>query len=322
MDPLLGELRPTSSTVARFGVVMGEGSARRVLIDGVEQSARWAKGFYPKHGDPVLVLVSAAPTGQSSNLVLCATQGSPDALVEPPSEASVTAVPAASPTITVSAGGTSYTAKIVGAAPVVGDLVFLEWRSGVAYAVGVIGSTPAPEPPPPPAPIIPPPPPPSAATTGTLAVPALDSGTFAVGAGRWDSYYKQHVTQGSWGGKSYSGAWFYGTSAQQLAGRTITGIRMQLASRRRVGNYNTPVALRLHAHTSPNRPGGDVPRVAGPYIVNIGPGSPGGWVDLPLDFAPALVAGGGISIVGGDYASITGRGEDPSSGLLHIDWSS
>jgi hypothetical protein len=89
-----------------------------------------------------------------------------------------------------------------------------------------------------------------------------------------------------------------------------------------VGGNNDPATIHIYAHTSGSRPGGDVSRVTGPHDVVIAPHSGQTWHDLPLTFASAIVAGGGISIAGGPYAGFYSRLDDPESGKLLISWSS
>lgn len=324
IDPLLGEAAPSSTTAARFGVIVdtalaGAPPVLSVSIDGVVQSARWSSGYFPVVGEPVLVLVTAGPTGQSSNLVICAVTGSPAVAVLPPAEAIVTAVPASSPTISVAIDGISYTARVVGAAPAIGDRVLLTWRGSTAYAVGKIGTTPAPAPVLPVAPPAAPAPPPGGATSGTASFAAIDSATARAGSG-WNSPSGQTVIQGSYGSVTYAGAWFYGTAPSSLGGRTLTGARVYLPARRRMGSYNDAVVIHLYAHTSASRPGGDVSRVVGPHDITLPPGWGGGWVDIPASLAAQVVAGGGLGIAGNPYAGLDGRGDNPQSGAVQIDW--
>lgn len=162
-------------------------------------------------------------------------------------------------------------------------------------------------------------PPPGGGQVGTAMFPAIDSGTARVGSG-WNSPSGQNLWQGSYGGPAFAGAWFYGTGPSGLAGRTITGARLLLGARRHMGNHNSPATINLYAHNSATRPVGDVTRTSGAYGVVMQPGSGGGWVNIPLPYAAQIIAGGGISIAGNPYAGIVGRGEDPNSGLLAIDW--
>lgn len=316
-NPLLGQSTGSSSSLLRLGDVVLDGPVLALSVDGLVQSARWLQGYVPTAGDAVAFIVTRDQDGQSSNLVLGRVAATSSPVL--PDEALVIVVPASSATITVAIDGTSYTAKFVGPAPAVGDRVLLEHRRSMIYVVGKVGTTAAPAPPePPPAP---PAPPPTSPTTGTASFGAIDSATARVGSG-WNSPSGQTVIQGTYGGVSYAGAWFYGTAPSSLAGRTLTGARVYLAARRRMGSYNDPVVIHLYAHTSTSRPGGDVSRVVGPHDVTLPSGWGGGWVDIPTSLAAQVVAGGGLGIAGSPYAGVSGRGDDPQSGALSIDWTS
>lgn len=322
IDPLLGELGLSPSTRLLLGDVASQDGSLVVRVGGVTQSARWSRNYHPIEGDAVAVLVTAGATGQSSNLVLCAVGSSPSSLALPPAEATVTAAPAASPTITVEAAGVSYQAKVAYPSPAIGDLVLLTWRDTVAYAIGLIGATAPPAPPAPVDPLPTPQPPPPPASNGDLGVPAIDSGTYQVGAGWNDRTFGSDVVQGAYGGRVSTGAWFYGTSPSSLAGRTITRFRIYLPARRRMGNYNDVTTLHFYAHNASSRPGGEPTRVVGPIDINIPPGFGGDWVDLSGEFAAVVIGGGGISVAGDPYSGLVGRGVDPQSGTLVFDWTS
>ena len=314
-NPLLGQPAGSSSSLLRFGDIVLAGTSLTLSVDGLVQSARWVQGYVPALGDAVAFVVTRDQEGQSSNLVLGKVAATSSPVL--PDEALVTSVPASSATITVAIDGTSYTAKFVGTAPAVGDRVLLEHRRGMVYVVGKVGTTAAPAPPePPPAP---PAPPPTGPTSGTATFGATDSATARVGSG-WNSPSGQTVIQGSYGGVTYAGSWFYGTAPSSLGGRTIAGARVYLAARRRMGSYNDPVTIHLYAHTSTSRPGGDVSRVVGPHNVTLPPGWGGGWVDIPVSLAAQVVAGGGLGIAGNPYAGLDGRGDNPQSGAVQIDW--
>lgn len=321
-NPLLGQAIVPPSSLLRLGDVVSTGSGLALSVDGVVQSTRWAQGYIPTLGDAVAFMVTAAAEGQSSNLVLCKVGANPATAVVLPDEATVSAVPASSPTISVTAGGVTYTAKFVGAAPVVGDLVLLDHRKDAIYVVGKVGVTAAPPPPPPPEPPPAPAPPPDAQASGSQTFAAIDSAT-AVQGGAWNSRMPNDVRQGQWSGTpAYTGAWFYGTGPTSLAGRQITGAQIYLPARQRVGNYNGPVDIHLYAHHSSSRPGGDVGRVWGPFNIGLLPGFGGGWFNIPGELAATIVGGGGISIAGNPYAGFAGRGADPQSGAVRLDWRS
>lgn len=329
-NPLLGQAVVPPSSLLRLGDVVLEGGVLSLSVDGVVQSSRWAQGYVPTVGDAVAFIVTAAAEGQSSNLVLCkvaATPASPPAApVVPPDEGTVTAVPASSPTITVSAAGSSFTAKFVGAAPTVGDLVLLEHRPTAVYVVGKVGVTAPPPPPPePPAPPPPPPapaPPPAAQSQGDQTFAAIDSAT-AVQGGAWNSRMSNDVRQGQYGGTpAYAGSWFYGTGPRSLLGRSVRAAEIYLPARQRVGNYNAGADVHLYAHNASSRPGGDPARTWGPFNVYLPAGWGGGWVQIPNIIAELVIEGGGVSIVGNPYVGFAGRGVNPQSGALSIAWRS
>lgn len=319
IDPLFGEVAASASTRVLLGDVVDSGGALVARLGGVPQSARWNQGYYPAAGDAVAVLVTAGATGQSSNLVLCKVGAGPAIL--PPAEALVTAAPAASPTITVSSEGASFEAKVAYPSPAIGDLVLLTWRGSVAYAISLIGATAPPEPPPP---IEGPQPPPGGATSGTLTAPAIDSGTYQVGAGWNDRTFGSDVIQGSYGGRTSTGSWFYGTTPSSIAGRPLAASRIYLGPRRRMGNYNAAATLHLYAHNAPSRPGGEPTRTVGPFDISLPAGFAGGWLDVPIStgIPAAVIAGGGVSIAGNPYAGVVGRLGDPQSGAFAFDWTS
>ena len=287
-----------------------------VRIGGVPQHATWPSGVYAALGESVLVAQIVKPDAPAQNVVIGRVG------VDGPREGTVTTVPGGSDTITVTAAGTDYTATfLVGYTPVVGDRVRMFWQGRDVTILGQVGVTPESgtidsgiDAPPPPK------------SSGTFNAPAADSATIWAPGG-WDSWAKGggHVHQGTWAGSTVTGAWFYGNSMAELAGATITRIRFRVPGRLTRGDYNSAGNIHLYAHTSPARPGGDVTRVAGPHDVSIpagwAPGPDDGWVDVPLSFAPTLIAGGGISISGDPYMGFRGKPSDPASGQLRIDWS-
>jgi hypothetical protein len=129
------------------------------------------------------------------------------------------------------------------------------------------------------------------------------------------------VVQGSYNGRSYSGAWFYGSAPRRVAGRTITGARLRLGARRSMGNYNASLTLSMWRHTSEILGSGDVSRVEGPHDVTIAANAPAQWVSLPTAWGQALADnGGGVGITGGSYGGVNGVSDDRESGLLQLDW--
>jgi hypothetical protein len=193
--------------------------------------------------------------------------------------------------------------------------VILKWDAGNPTVIAAVGSTAAP---PPPVPVAAPP---SAAATGTSNYAATDTSTYW-GPGGWDSWAGGNtVYQGSYGGSGpLTGAWFYGGSPTELAGRTITAIRFTLGARNGAGASSSAVAVHLHTHTNRTRPGGNVTLGSAAVDVTAQPWQGGTVYNLPTSFAADLLAGGGIAITGDPYAGFAGRNKQPDSGLLSIDW--
>lgn len=309
------DLVPDRTTTTYQGTMVNDFGVLRVNVNGNIIPARYADPLVLAAGDPVLVDISSSRAGQGTAFVRTRLTAAPR-----PGQGKVLTVPASSPTITVTGSdGVVYPATFVASyTPVVGDAVILSWNAAVASVIGKITTTAAPPPPPPPIQA-----PPTAATTGSTPYPAVSSGTWVPTNGVWDSHAGggSNVYQGSYGATTY-GAWFYAGSTAQQAGKTITRIRFVLGARRPVGNNNSPVLVHFYAHTSPNKPGGDVARTVGPYDVVAQPGQGPTQYDLPLSFAPVLQAGGGIAIAGDPYAGFLGVQAHPESGLLTLDWSS
>ena len=283
-----------------------------VRVGGVTVPATWA-GVRAQEGDP-LILGQLSRKDAPAEYIVFGVSGDGG-----PREGTVSAAPAGSATITVTASGKAILATFLSSyAPTVGDLVRLHWSHGLPTVLGKVGSTPAPAPPPP---ATPPPPPP--ATTGVLGVAAIDSATYSVGYG-WNSYYGQNVYQGNgstWGAPSDNrGSWFYGNGAGQLAGATIDQIEFRVP-KRLGGGVNADQYAHLYLHTSSVRPGGDVGRTAGPSDVLVVYGYQGGnYITLPVGWASQLIAGGGISMTGSPYMGLQGKGGDAASGHLKYYW--
>jgi hypothetical protein len=282
-----------------------------VRVKGLPQPAIWL-GDYALKGEPIIVgLIGAKTTGQ---YVVLGRVGGPL-----PIEGIVTAAPGGSDTITVTADEVDYTVTFASdLTPTIGDRMRLLWQGGTGTAVCKVGITPTAAPPPSPTA-----PPPGAATTGVHPVVATDSGTYSIGYG-WNSYFKQNIYQGdgsTWGAPvSNSGAWFYGSGANQINGSTVTGIQFRLPARNSAGASSAAGTVHIYLHNSPSKPGGDVTRVQGPTDVVVASGSPGGNIALPVSWGQTLIDGGGISITGSPYMGFRGRGEDPESGKLLLTW--
>lgn len=309
------QLLPDRNTTTYQGTMVNVGGVLQVNVNGNFIPARYSDPLVLAAGDPVLVDISSSRAGQGTAFVRNRLTATPR-----PGQGKVLTVPASSPTITVTGSdGVVYSATFVASyTPVVGDSVILSWNAAVPSVIGKITTTAAPPPPPPPVQA-----PPTAATTGSTPYPAASSGTWVPSNGVWDSHAGggSNVYQGTYGVTTY-GAWFYAGSTAQQAGKTITRIRFVLGARRPVGNNNQPAMVHFYAHTSANKPGGDVARTVGPYDVVAQPGQGPTQYDLPLSFAAVLQAGGGIAIAGEPYAGFLGVQAHPESGLLTLDWSS
>lgn len=310
LKPFVSSL-PGGAVTEYKGIIVLSGGKLAVNINGNVIPARWADPISVAVGDPVLVVISEAARGQGEAIVRARLTEQPR-----PANATVTTVPVGSPTITVTGSdGTAYIANFAASyTPVVNDAVLLSWSSGRATVVGKVGATPAP--PPPPAPVNPPPAP---AQTADHTYPATDSSTWTPGLGNWDAWAGGggQVYQGSYGGYTTYGSWFYSGSPMELAGQTVNSLIFHLGARQGVGNYNQPVTVHFYAHTSNYRPGGDVSRTVGPWDVVIQPFQETDVV-LPNTFAAVVIAGGGISIAGEPYAGFNGRWRQTTSGLLTI----
>ncbi|MDQ0756065.1 hypothetical protein [Arthrobacter sp. B3I4] len=307
-------LAPQRTVTTYQGVMVLVGGVLQVNVNGNVLPARWADPLVVVEGDPVLVELSGSRAGQAAAFVRCRLTDKPR-----PGQGTVKTVPASSPTITVTGSdGLVYTATFVASySPVVGDPVILSWNAAVPSVVGKVTTTAAPTPVAPPVA-----PPPGAGMTGSTPYQAATADTYypAGGWGKWAGGGGR-VYQGSYGAGQVYGAWFYAGSTAQQAGKTITGIRFTLGARLPVGNNNQPVTVHVYAHTSANKPGDDVNRVAGPFDITVQPGQGLTEYALPLSFASALQGGGGIAIAGDPYAGFNGPSTQPESGLLILDWS-
>lgn len=284
-----------------------------VKIGGNPQPASWPDTVYAGAGEAVIVAQITKKDAPTQNVVVCRVGAAG------PREATVTAAPGGSDTITVTVGSTDYLATFLSSyTPTVGDRVRMLWHGMDATVAGKVGITPVPAAP---GPTTPPPPPP--VSSGTFDRACTDSATYSAGYG-WNAYYGQNLYQGNgsaWGAPSANaGSWFYSGAFAELAGATYTRVQIRLPARKSGGNYNSPATVHVYIHNSPTRPGGDVNRVAGPYDLTIPAGYGGGLVDLPVSTAPLLVNNGGVSISGDPYLGLKGKTEDPSSGQILIDW--
>lgn len=285
-----------------------------VKIGGVLQPAAWPDNIYAAPGDPIIVAQIVKPDAPSQNVIV--------ARVGPagPREATVTAVPGGSSTITVTdTNNVNYTVTFGYASPAIGDRVRLLWQGRDGTALFTVGVTPGGAPAsggtvPPPAP----------KQSGVFDATATDSGTWTPAYNAWDhwSLGGGRVYQGGAAfGASNFGAAFYSGKLADLAGATIGRLQVRIPSRLSVGDYNNGYTLHLYVHTSPTRPGGDVNRVGGPYDVFVPAHFGGGFADIDPAAAGTLIAGGGIAIAGETYMGFNGKPQDPAAFQLRLDWS-
>ena len=306
----VAEAIPAGGVRKYRGTVVTVDGVRMVNIDGRNLRATWADPIVVDDGDVVDVEITGGAEGQKSTHVPSRTTLQPR-----PKTGTVTAVPASSPTIDVSAGGVTYAAEFIGSYAV-NDKVHLDWGAGRPRVIGKVSTTAAPPPPPPPPDPVP------VVTTGEASAAAVQSGTLW-GPGGWDSWAggNENVFQGSYGSGPLSGAWFYGGGFGSINdGRAITRVRFRTGRRRPVGSYNSPATFHFYVHTNPSRPGGDVNRIAGPFDVVINPGEGPKTIDLPASWGATIASGGGIAIYGEPYAAMDGRLVQADSGALILDW--
>lgn len=295
---------------ARWWAKMGDGQNN--MLD-----ARWLDPIQPLQGGKIVVDITKDEYGGSTALVIGGYTDQPR-----PSTGTVQEIiPAgiATQIVVVSEDGVTYTTERFIGSYSPGDPVYLTWDAAKPTVIGKIGSSAPPEAPPAEGPAATNPP-------GSETLIATASDTWWAPGG-WGSYATsrnggQDVYTGSWSGNTVTGAWFYGAPRPAPQGKTISRIRFNLPRRIDAGNHNAQALIHFYAHTNGARPGSDVNRVTGPHDVLVAAKHQGGDIDLPLSFAPVLIAGGGISIAGDPYAGFISRLKDPNSGRLIIDWSS
>lgn len=302
----MGEAVPVIRSMPGL-VVAKPAGLHAVNCDGAELSPSWQSGYIPQAGDAVtVILIDGSATAWP------VTRGAR------PGRGTVSG-PASGGLLPVSTAAGVLRCMYTGTAPALNVEVFLDWQMTTPR---VLAGTAVVVPPPvtPPPPTVPPPAPPPVVSTGVLEVPAIDSATHSGSGSWWNS--EDGVRQGEWGGKSYQGAWFYGTQPAQARGLVVTRLRFRLGARRRMGGYNSPLELRFHLHGHATRPGSGPALSAGPHPVTIAPSYGGGdLIDLPVAWGQALVDNvGGIALSGGLYGGLAGRESDPNSGYLIFDW--
>lgn len=308
---------------------MGEGSTRRTYgtshwdgskwwanMGGNLIDARWLDPIQPLQGGKIVVDITKDDRGAATALVIGGYTDQP----RPSTGSVVEVIPAGVSTqikITGADGVEYVTDRFIGdLSP--GDPVYLTWDAAQPTIIGKVQAIAAP----PPAAAAPPP---AAVPPGEETLIATASDTWW-GPGGWGSYAtsrngEEDVYSGTWGANTVTGAWFYGAPRPVLQGKNITRIRVRLPYRRPEAGVSGAITVHLYAHTNGARPGGDVNRVTGPFDIPIPQGFQGGDFDLPLTFAPAIVAGGGISIAGNPYVGFHSRLKDANSGRLILNWS-
>lgn len=309
------EAIPEGSTRRTYGTAHYDGADWWALINGKLVGCRWLDPIQPLQGGNIVVDITNEGRGQYAALVI----GGYTAQPRPSTGTVVAVIPAGVSTQIVFTGedGVEYTTdRFIGSySP--GDPVEIRWTASRPTILGKIGASA----PPPAAPA--PPPSAPAAGNGSATLVATASDTWSVnGWGAWalSTQGREHVYAGTWAGQTTTGAWFYGAPRPELQGKNFPAVRFRLPKRLKAGNYNAPATVHIYAHTSPNRPGGDVARVAGPHTIVVQPNEDAHTINLPTNFGPIIAAGGGISIAGGDYVWFQSRLEDPESGKLDMDW--
>lgn len=289
-----------------------------VNLDGNIVDCSWADHVHVFAGDTVLAAVIRGARGQAEAVIMARLAGER----ERPVGGTVFSVPGgATPTIVVTGSdGYFYNAYYaMSYTPVVGDPVYMAWGGGRPCVVGKLKGafTRDPTTNTDPTPVDSPP---DDDVEGEAIFAAEASGTWSTTDGAWDAYRfgANHVYQSA----TQNGAWFYHGGPDLLNdGRTIDGVEFTLGQRLAVGAYNEPVVVHFYLHTSQTKPAStDVTRTAGAYDVLIPGGTTSNTVELPVEWGPDLVAGGGISISGDNLAGFKSSTEDSSSGLLALGW--
>lgn len=308
---------PGGNTRRAYGTAFWDGSRWWANMGGNLLDARWLDPIQPLQGGKIVVDITKDEYGGSTALVIGGYTDQP----RPSTGTLQEVIPGGLATQLVVMGedGVTYTTDRFIGSTSPGDPVYLTWDAAKPTVIGVIPSSAPPETPPAAGP-------PAANLPGSEALIATASDTWW-GPGGWGSYATsrnggEDVYSGTWSGTTVTGAWFYGAARPVLQGKTISRIRFRVPARLQAGNYNDPATIHVYAHTDGARPGSDVNRVTGPHDIVIPPHFQGDEFDLPLSFAPAIVGGGGISIVGNPYVRFASRLKDPTSGRLITEWSS
>lgn len=267
------------------GVYQGEGDNGAVLVDfgSGPVSCFQAGTFAPNPGDSVRCLRTSAGTVMLG--------------LSRPRRSTGVVKSLAAPLVTVTTSiGDLAMPYLSSYAPVVGELVAIDWPGG-GIVLGKVtakpdgGTTPGPTPPP--------------VQDYQVDFIAADSGSFGT------SWFTNEVYCSS----SNIGAWFYGTAIPDTIpdAAVITGISVYVTE-----FYNQfPSSLAtIGMHTQPSK--GGAPSVAGAVTISAGTG----WKPLPASFGDNLKAGYqlGLGTNHGGYHKFTARSSDAQSGLLRISW--
>lgn len=307
---------PGGNTRRAYGTAHWDGVKWWANIGGNNLDARWLDPIQPLQGGKIIVDITRDEYGGSTALVVGGYTDQPR-----PSTGVILAFGVMEIVIAGEDGVTYTTGRYLG--PIsdysLADNVYITWDAAIPTILGIVNEITVTPPAPPAAP-------PAANPPGSETLIATASDTWW-GPGGWGSYATsrnggEDVYSGSWSGSTVTGAWFYGAPRPVLQGKTISRIRFRLPARLAAGNYNAPATIHLYAHTNGSRPGSDVNRVTAAHDVAVIANFQGGDIDLPLSFAPALVAGGGVSIAGDPYVRFASRLKDPTSGQIILDWSS
>ena len=329
------EARAGRSEIIRLGIVEDNDAGMQVNLGGAQVNVWWPDGWEPEDGD----LIVCALLGQTW-YAISPVRREPYSAPEPEPERSITgtvkAAPSGASRITVTVDGEDLSLRFLASyTPAVGNTVELLYQPGYEddpLVLGQRGSTPVPTPPKPPAPKPdrkpkPSNPNPPKSSSGVSTFRARTTATWDITSGQWSSYQGRNVVQGSWYGRSSSGAWFYGTSPRNaLRGRRITRARIYLPNRLRMGNYNSSATIALYRHSNANKPSGRWSRTGSATNVSVRRiGSTTGWVDIPVSWGQWIVDNaGGLGIDGSTYlgfpGSGSGSGRNPNSGTLRLNW--
>lgn len=302
---------PGGSTRRTYGTAYWDGTKWFANVGGSLLDARWLDPIQPIQNGNLVIDLTDDGRGQSTALVV---GGYTD---QPRPSTGVVLTPGATEIVFTGADAEVYTTDRFIGTYIAGDPVYITWDAAKPTVIGKVAAISVP-------PALAPPDSAVGATSGQTTLIATASDTFGVGGwGRWATSRNggEDVYTGTLGAYTLTGAWFYGAPKPELAGKTITRVRFRVPARLpQVGDYNNTVVVHFYAHNSGSRPGGDVSRIVGPHDANITAGWSGDYIDLPLTFAAALQAGGGISIAGNPYTGFASRLDDAQSGKILMDW--